>query len=94
MLILTKVMDIHFFDDSTQLVNEMMAYYFEIICIQSMLGNEEIKIEMKQEIARQYIKRIHQTVLSTYGVHLLEKSLVKHIEEHGTISLLDFFENS
>ncbi|MDH2880576.1 ThiF family adenylyltransferase [Bacillus cytotoxicus] len=79
-----------FFDDSTQLVNEMMAYYFEIICIQSMLGNEEIKIEMKQEIARQYIKRIHQTVLSTYGVHLLEKSLVKHIEEHGTISLLDF----
>ncbi|ENQ3077298.1 ThiF family adenylyltransferase [Bacillus cereus] len=79
-----------FFDDSTQLLNEIMAYYFEITCVQAILRNEDISLEIKQEIASQYIKRIHQVVLSTYGVHLFETSLIKHVQDYGEISIEDF----
>ncbi|MBY0595237.1 ThiF family adenylyltransferase [Bacillus bingmayongensis] len=79
-----------FFDDSTQLLNEIMAYYFEITCIQAILRNKDISSELKQEIARQYVKRIHQVVLSTYGVHLFETSLIQYVQNHGEISTTDF----
>ncbi|MBC6972599.1 ThiF family adenylyltransferase [Bacillus sp. Xin] len=79
-----------FFDDSTQLLNEIMAYYFEITCVQAILRNEGISLEIKQEIASQYVKRIHQVVLSTYGVHLLETSLIKHVQDYGELSIEDF----
>ncbi|PEB53827.1 thiamine biosynthesis protein ThiF [Bacillus pseudomycoides] len=79
-----------FFDDSTQLVNEIMAYYFEIICVQAMFQNEDISLEIKREIASQYVKRIHQVVLSTYGVHLFETSLIKCIQDYGEVSVADF----
>ncbi|PFN04667.1 ThiF family adenylyltransferase [Bacillus cereus] len=79
-----------FFDDSTQLLNEIMAYYFEITCVQAILRNEGISLEIKQEIAKQYVKRIHQVVLSTYGVHLFETSLIKHVKDYGEISVDDF----
>ncbi|HDX9590869.1 TPA: ThiF family adenylyltransferase [Bacillus pseudomycoides] len=79
-----------FFNDSTQLLNEIMAYYFEITCVQAILRNEDISLEIKQEIASQYIKRIHQVVLSTYGVHLFETSLIKHVQDYGEISIEDF----
>lgn len=79
-----------FFDDSTQLLNEIMAYYFEITCVQAMIQNEDISLEIRKEIASQYVKRIHQVVLSTYGVHLLEKSFIQHVQNHGGISITDF----
>ncbi|MCI0764031.1 ThiF family adenylyltransferase [Bacillus sp. TL12] len=79
-----------FFDDSTQLLNEIMAYYFEITCIQAILRNKDISLELKQEIARQYVKRIHQVVLSTYGVHLFETNLIQYVQKHGEISTTEF----
>ncbi|HEK9103564.1 TPA: ThiF family adenylyltransferase [Bacillus pseudomycoides] len=79
-----------FFDDSTQLLNEIMAYYFEFNCVQAMLQNRDISLELRQEIASQYVKRVHQVVLSTYGVHLFETSLIQHVQKYGEISITDF----
>ena len=35
--------------------------------------NDDVGGDIRKEIARQYVKRIHQVVLSTYSVHLFEK---------------------
>ncbi|MGE7858093.1 ThiF family adenylyltransferase [Bacillus sp. NPDC094064] len=85
-----KSYDESFFDDSTQLLNEVMAYYFEITCVQAILRNDDVGGDIRKEIARQYVKRIHQVVLSTYSVHLFEKSLIKHVQEYGEISIKEF----
>ncbi|MDC2867877.1 ThiF family adenylyltransferase [Bacillus sp. BP-3] len=81
-----------YFDDSTQIVNEILAYYFELICLNSILDNPDITDEMKGKISYQYVKRVHEIVLSTYGVHLFEQSLVNKMKENGKIDLNDVIE--
>ncbi|QDP39486.1 ThiF family adenylyltransferase [Radiobacillus deserti] len=81
-----------FFDDSSQIINEIVAYYFEITCIKAILTNNQLSGEFKDELAEQYIARIHKVVLNTFGIHLLESEIFDYIKDNRTFNIKDFLD--
>jgi hypothetical protein len=81
-----------YYDESTQIANEILAYFVEILCINAILENNILPSDMKNLLVKNYLLRIHKSVLSTYGIHMLEKEVTKFIKEHNDLTLQDFLD--
>lgn len=79
-----------YFEQSRQILNEALAYLFELQCLQSIIHNENLPDSIKSDIHTQYIHRVNKIVLSQFSIYQLEDTLIDFITEHNNLTLSDY----
>ncbi|MEL3970920.1 ThiF family adenylyltransferase [Rossellomorea oryzaecorticis] len=85
-----KMYNSSFYNDSRTLLNETLAYLFELFCVTSIMEDTSLDEPTKEKIHHQYLFRLNKIVLSQYSIYQLESELVSYLSEHGDLTLKDY----
>jgi ThiF family len=80
----------HFLNDTNQLLNESLAYTFEITCYKAICSNPNVNKKLKSIIKYFYNFRINKVLLSNYSSYMFENELVENIKKGNYVDIEEF----
>lgn len=82
--------DNSYFENSRQILNEALAYLFELNCVHSILCNDHVPEKMRRDVYTHYLHRVNKIVLSQYSIYQLEKALIDSMVDEDGLTLQDY----
>ncbi|MCR8850511.1 ThiF family adenylyltransferase [Rossellomorea sp. SC111] len=79
-----------YFENSRQILNEALAYLFELKCVQSILCNDDVPDKERHDVHTHYLHRVNKIVLSQYSIYQLEDALMGFVMEKDGLTLSDY----
>ncbi|MFI8687582.1 ThiF family adenylyltransferase [Rossellomorea sp. NPDC077527] len=85
-----NVYDNSYFENSRQILNEALAYLFELNCVHSIMVNDHIPEKVRHDVRTHYLHRINKIVLSQYSIYQLEEALIDSMVDNDGLTLQDY----
>lgn len=76
----------NYFDVSSRIVNEVIAIFFELVCVESILENPSLDPEFKNALAFNYIMKINKIIVSNYSIYRLEREVNRVFVENQKLN--------